>query len=197
MSPPPPTDLLVIRHAPTSWNEQQRLQGRTDLPLSERGRAEALAWRLPDGARRRTWLTSPLQRAVMTASQLGVSARIEPCLTEMDWGQWEGLRLEELRAEALLSAAAERQGLDFRPPGGESPREVQQRLRPWLATIGVAGRPLGVITHKGVIRALQALATGWTMVDKPAVRLKDGHAHRFAIAADGTPSLIAANLPLT
>jgi probable phosphoglycerate mutase len=47
-------------------------------------------------------------------------------------------------------------GLDFRPPGGESPRDVQERLKPYLASL--AG-PTIAVTHKGVLRALYALAT--------------------------------------
>ncbi len=57
----------------------------------------------------------------------------DSALIEMDWGDWEGLTLDEICARhGEEFARNEARGLDFRPPGGESPREVLERLRPWL-----------------------------------------------------------------
>src|SRR3546814_10532072 len=57
-------------------------------------------------------------------------------LVETDWGAWEGRTLAELRADLGAGMAAnEARGLDFRPPGGESPRDVQDRMRPLLAEL--------------------------------------------------------------
>lgn len=42
--------LVLVRHATTDWNEQKLLQGRTDRPLSQAGKAEAAAWQLPSRA---------------------------------------------------------------------------------------------------------------------------------------------------
>jgi probable phosphoglycerate mutase len=89
----------------------------------------------------------------------------------MDWGAWEGRTLADLRAEAPAAMAAnEARGLDFRPQGGESPREVRARLEPLLAEF--QGDVI-CVTHKGVIRAALSLATGWDMTSKPPVRLGD------------------------
>ena len=52
------------------------------------------------------------------------------------------------------------------------------------------------VTHKGVIRALYALATGWDMTDKPPTRLTARGAHLFAVAADGRPVVRRLNVPL-
>jgi probable phosphoglycerate mutase len=52
------------------------------------------------------------------------------------------------------------------------------------------------VTHKGVLRALYALATGWDMTRKPPDKLVDGRAHRFQVAADGTPSVFELNIAL-
>ena len=84
----------------------------------------------------------------------------------------------------------------FRPPGGESPRDVQARLIPWLRETGAAGLATGAVTHKGVIRALYALASGWDMRDKEPVRLRDACAHRFLVAPDGAVAVDALNLDL-
>src|SRR5690606_38605102 len=123
----PVTLLLMLRHGPTAWNEAGRIQGRSDPPLSAAGRAAVAAWTLPPEAAGARWLSSPLGRARETAAILHRgSVAVEPRLIETDWGEWEGRTLPALRAalgEAM--AANEARGLDFRPPGGESPRDVQ------------------------------------------------------------------------
>jgi len=189
--------LLALRHAPTDWNGERLLQGRHDLPLSAAGRDAATAWRLPAFARGWPCFVSPLARARQTAAAMGLAAEVEPALIEMDWGQWVGRRLEALRDELGDALARnEAQGLDFRPAGGESPREVMARLQPWLALRGAAGRDCVAITHKGVLRALLALATGWPLLGRPPARLASGRALLFALAADGTPTLQDAALEL-
>ena len=191
--------IAFMRHASTEWNEQGRMQGRRDIPLSAAGRDEVRRWRLPHGAAERVdWVASPLVRAVETAVALaGRLPRIEPALIEMDWGEWEGERLADLRArDAPALARNEQRGLDFRPPGGESPRDVMMRVSRWLRTIAAVDRPLVGVTHNGVLRALLALATGWDMTGKPPVKLRPGTLHRFALARGGALTLDACNVPL-
>ena len=194
--------LALIRHAPTAWNEAGRLQGRSDIALSPAGRAAVRRWRLPPPVLRFAWMTSPLSRCRETAALLrdghpeAPPALAEPRLTEMSFGAWEGRTLAELRAEhGAAMREWEARGLDFKAPGGESPREVQARLRPFLAEIGGGGNILAV-THKGVIRAAYALASGWDMRDDPAVRLADAAVHLFAVAADGSLGVERLNLAL-
>ena len=119
-------------------------------------------------------MRSPLRRASETAALLiDHPVAIEPRLIEMDWGAWEGRTLAELRAEAPQAMAAnEARGLDFRPEGGESPREVRARLAALLADLA-AGPDAILVTHKGVIRAALSLASGWDMTGKPPLRLAD------------------------
>ena len=203
------TPLVLIRHGATQWNLDGRIQGRADPPLAAEGRAEVSAWRLPPeiadgpGTGHWAWLTSPLARARETAALLRAApvpvepALIEPALIEMDWGAWEGRRLAELRAEGgAAMAAAEARGLDFQPPGGESPRQVQDRLRPLLERLAAAGRPAVAVTHKGVIRALYARASGWDMTGPAPEKLRDGCAQRFLLGPGGTPETDQLNLPL-
>jgi broad specificity phosphatase PhoE len=157
----------------------------------------ALAWHLPAELADFHWLSSPLSRAVSTAHRLGIDAAIEPRLTEMDWGDWEGHTLAELRQNlGAMMAAAEAKGLDFRPPGGESPRDVQARIRPLLTEIAKDGRDTVAVTHKGVIRAVLALASGWDMLGKPPCRLSWSAAHVFRLDRDGHPSIDRLNIPL-
>jgi probable phosphoglycerate mutase len=167
------TPVLLIRHGPTAWNDNDRIQGRADLELSSRGRAEVARWRLPAAWAEARVLSSPLRRARDTAALLtGRTPIIDDRLIEMDWGDWQGRRLAELRARApALMGANEARGLDFRPPGGESPREVCARLQALLAELAADPQPVVAVCHKGVIRAALVLATGWDMRSKPPLRL--------------------------
>jgi len=190
------TSLALIRHGPTAWSREHRLQGRADLGLDAAGRAAVKAWRLPPDIAARQWLVSPLARAVETAALLGLAARPEPRLVEMDWGEWEGRRPEELRSSEPGFAAQETRGLDLEPPGGESPRAVQARVLPLLAELGAERAPVGALTHKGVIRAVLALATGWDMRGKAPARLLWDALHLFELDAAGRPRVQRLNLLL-
>lgn len=190
--------FAVIRHASTGWNEEGRVQGRSDIPLSPAGRAQAAAWSLPrevEGFRR---MASPLIRARETAGLIwGTGFETDERLVEIDWAAWEGVTLIDLRAElGDLRRAWADGGLDFRAPGGESLRDVQARLRPLLAEIAGAGRPTVAVTHQGVIKALTSLATGWDLSGEPPVVVQNECLHIFQIGTHGEISMDRANLPL-
>ena len=93
------TRVALIRHGPTAWNEARRIQGHQDQPLSDAGRDEVARWRVPPEIAAFDWVSSPLIRAVETARLLGAPAPLatDPRLVEMDWGEWEGHTLAELR----------------------------------------------------------------------------------------------------
>lgn len=143
--------FALLRHAPTRWNEQGRLQGRADIPLSRRGRALAVGWRLPppfDGWPR---IASPLARARQTASLLTPVRpfAIDRRLREVSFGLWEGgslTRLEPLRRRRAFA------------PGGEPPPALRRRLRDWARHVAMRGEPVLAVSHKGIIRAVRRLA---------------------------------------
>ncbi len=190
--------IAFVRHGPTDWNREHRLQGRADIPLSDAGRTEVSGWRLPAGLKDVPWRVSPLVRAMETAAILGIrEPEVDRRLIEMDWGEWEGERIGDLR-ERLGEAMAvnEARGLDMTPPNGESPRRVQDRLRPFLRELADGPALTGAVSHKGVIRALLALATGWDMRGKPELRLDWRAAHVFSVDPEGRLSLHRMNIPL-
>ena len=185
------TRLALLRHAETAWSAEGRIQGATDVPLLP-GAAACLS---PELQSLRV-VTSPLRRCVETAALLGAArAEREPRIAEMRWGAWEGRRLEDLRAE-LGEALRENEarGWDFRPQGGESPREVLARVRPWLAEVAARGTPTLAVTHRGVIRAVLACAVGWDLLGKPPARLDWTAAQLFALAPDGRPAVDRLNV---
>ena len=191
--------FALLRHASTAWNEAGRLQGLTDPPLSPGGEADARSWRLPSPAD--TWkrMCSPLQRARHTAELLQPTAivSVDRRLREMSFGNWEGRTLAELRAsEGPAFIEAENKGLDFQPPGGESPRAVMARIAGWTAEIAGRGEPVVAVSHKAAIRAVLALATGWDMMGRPPVKLDWRSLHFFHAEIDGTVRLDRANVSL-
>ncbi len=196
--------IALLRHGPTQWNAEGRLQGRQNTELSVSGRAAVGAWRLPDPWAHATIVTSPLRRCLDTIDilrdahpNLGPHA-VDPRFMEMDWGLWEGRTLGDLRheqGEAMVRNEAK--GLDFRPQGGESPRDVQVRLLPALAELAQRGEDRLVLTHRGIMRAIYALANGWDMRADPMDKLNRHALQLFTLSDAGQPSVAQLNVRLT
>ena len=172
--------ILFIRHGETVWNQQKRFQGRTDIALSEKGISEVSQWQIPKNIEH--WFVSPLDRTRQTAAIHHLNPlTISDDLIEASWGQWEGKVLKELRKiDPQKIARIESQGLDMRPPDGESPREVRNRLMQWLQTIPTHYTSIGVITHRGVIRAALSQATNWDMKSDHSVDITHNYAYEFS-----------------
>ncbi|MBC06943.1 histidine phosphatase family protein [Thalassospira sp.] len=188
--------FALLRHGVTMWNTEKRIQGRTDISITP----ETAAWyrqhRLPTAWRDVPWMVSPLTRTRETADALGIAPiGSEPAFVEMDWGAWEGAKLPELRASLgdRLQENEDR-GWDFRPEGGESPRDVLGRVEGFLK--GCDLLQFGAVTHKGVIRAVYAAARGWDMMGKIPDKL-DWHCLQvFNWSDDAELSIEALNVPL-
>jgi len=126
--------ILLIRHGETEWNRIRRFQGRSDLPLNQKGRDQghALALALKDESITAIY-SSPLIRAMETACLIKVFHPSVPLfeeegLIEMDLGEFEGMEAERWAAQNrdFLKAWLETPA-SVRMPGGESLQEVQTR----------------------------------------------------------------------
>ncbi|HEV2920404.1 MAG TPA: histidine phosphatase family protein, partial [Actinomycetota bacterium] len=92
--------MYLVRHGETEWSRARRHTGRTDLPLSGAGEAEARALgRHLRGLEVDRVLSSPLTRAVTTARLAGFGDRLElsDALLEFDYGDYEGRTTPEIR----------------------------------------------------------------------------------------------------
>ncbi len=96
-------EVYLIRHGETEWSVNGRHTGRTDIPLTENGRQVAKRWQPYAAAKTFALvLTSPLQRARQTCELVGLAqqAEIDRDLVEWDYGAYEGLTRQEIRALA-------------------------------------------------------------------------------------------------
>ncbi len=112
--------------------------------------------------------SSPSERARETAALLGLAAEIEPCpaLAERDWGSWfegaDGDAVGERRALARRQASADPWG--WRPEGGESLREVRDRVGGWIDTAlaGLRDGALVAVSHgEAILAARMTLEPSW------------------------------------
>jgi broad specificity phosphatase PhoE len=158
-------ELLVVRHAQSTWSSQHRWAGQRDPGLSVQGhtQAAALAVRLaaldpPVTAAASSDLRRARQTAHILAQALGLPppARV-PGLRERHAGQWTGLTSQQIQARFPGQLERWRCGEVVDPPGGEPWDGFTDRVvvaLGELATAGLGARVV-VVAHQGVLRALE------------------------------------------
>jgi broad specificity phosphatase PhoE len=146
--------LVIVRHGQTEWSVAGRHTGRTDIPLTDAGRATAARLAAPLAQRSFALvLTSPLQRARETCALAGFGAvaRDDADLLEWDYGDYEGRTTADIRAErpgwSLWSDGV---------PGGEDAAAVGQRADRVIARVRSAPGAVLVFAHAHVLRVLAA-----------------------------------------
>jgi len=150
-----------VRHGQTEWNATRRYQGRSDIPLSEAGRAQAQA--VCDALRDHRFdavYASDLQRAIETARIIakphGLEVQIDPRIREFDFGEWEGLTWPEIieRWPQFAEHGATAAKL-YQPEGGERFEDVCARVQSFLDDLRrTSHEDVLVVTHAGVLHAV-------------------------------------------
>ncbi len=165
------TRLALLRHGHTPWNRAGRIQGRSDIPLDDDARQDLAGYALPEPWDQAELWSSPLQRAVETARLVsGRTPDTHDALTEMNWGEWEGLRGVDLIADPNSGYRhIEDWSWQFRPPGGESPAELWHRVRPWLDDLQA---DTVAVCHIGIMRVILASAWDWNFDGPPPFKIK-------------------------
>ncbi|HKC18747.1 MAG TPA: histidine phosphatase family protein [Candidatus Dormibacteraeota bacterium] len=149
-------ELYLARHGETEWSLSGRHTGSTDIPLTARGEdnARQVGHRLR-GIHFGAVYSSPMQRALRTAQLAGFEhPEITDLLQEFDYGEYEGLTTEQIRAKDP--------GWDlYRDgcPGGESPTEVYARAERFIALVAKLGEERALAFAHGHI--LRAVAVAW------------------------------------
>ena len=128
------TEFCLVRHGQTDWNLEGRYQGQSDIPLNENGRIQAqmLAGKLK-GAPFDAIYSSNLERAKQTADAiaavLDLPVKTDTRLCEINQGEWEGQFVDIIRNHYIeLWRQRTTDPANVRPPGGETVREVAQRV---------------------------------------------------------------------
>ncbi len=176
-------NFYLMRHGPTEWNSANRIQGRTDVPLSDYGRQVVLSRQLPVEASQIEWHSSPLRRARETARLMALNSSTEPALTEIGYGAWEG----QFVYDPTLLQQRRSRGWDCRPPGGETRREAFARIETWLFNRALQGMDtdLGAVVHGGLIKAIYAHVMGWDMCGEAPVNFGWEDLHCFSLDRSG------------
>jgi probable phosphoglycerate mutase len=185
------TEIALMRHYPTSWNRQRKLQGQVDIPLTADARAQLAALAIPAPWDRARLIASPLSRAEETARILarGRAFALDARLVELSWGDWEGKHGSDLLADPESGYVdVEHWGWHRRPPGGESPWDVWERVQPALAEIAAAGAPALLIVHRALMRVVLARAWGWNYDSPEPFRIKRGRLYPLTLDARGDPT---------
>jgi len=152
-------DVVLVRHGETEWSLSGQHTGRTDIPLTERGRQQArLLEPLLSTANFALVLSSPLRRARETCELAGLGPRmqLEPDLMEWNYGEYEGLTSKQIKRTApnwmVFTDGC---------PGGETPEQVGARVDRLIDRIRpVAGR-VALFAHGHLLRVFVARWIGF------------------------------------
>lgn len=169
--------IYFIRHGETDWNARARYQGQADVPLNDKGRAQArrngetLRVQVPE-AGALPFIASPLHRAretmeiVRSAMDLAPDDySLDPRLKEINYGAWQGTLAVDLpRVDPEGLAARNRDTFHWRPRGGESYADLSQRAVGWLNSVE---RDCVVVAHGGISRVLRGHIYGLELPEIP------------------------------
>lgn len=189
--------IYLVRHGAIATRYRRRFIGSTDVPLSARGRREAVKLAgMFSGLNGLQCLSSPLRRARQTARAaapgLNGGVRSIPALREMDFGRWEGLTFDEIsRKDPAGVTRWASFSPRFRFPGGEALRSFQRRLRRLeRLLLRHRARHLLVVSHGGVIRSLLCLWKGKPLRCYPEIQVAPGSVSVVRVAR-GRPRVVS------
>ena len=188
--------LILVRHGETRWNLEGRYQGRADIDIAPQGlvTARRVGQNL-QGAEVTSVLTSPLRRATQTALLIGAAlGGIAPVadsrLTEIDFGEWQGLTQQEIKQrwpEALRSWKGAPEA--FRFPGGESLGDALERLHDFIRQpprMDLTGDgDVLAVSHAGPIRLAGLIAERRPLGEFREIAVCAGTLYAFEWRANG------------
>ena len=155
--------IILVRHGETAWNRVERFRGQFDIPLNSTGieQAERTAQRIAKKWKPAAVHTSPLSRAYQTAERIatvcGLPVQSADGLTDIDYGDWQGLTPEAVQEKwPKLAEKWYRQPGPLKIPGGEMLSDVQMRALTALQTFSTQykDQEIVLVSHTVVIRAI-------------------------------------------
>jgi probable phosphoglycerate mutase len=190
--------LLMIRHGETAWNAEGRVQGQTDVPLSDVGYAQARAVAAAlSGERFAAIYSSDLLRARQTAGlaarAAGLAVRLDAGLRERHYGMFETLTYVEAKLrfpEDYARFRAKELDYDFR--GGESLRGFYERTMRCLSSLAESHRDQSILvfTHGGVLEMAYRRAHGLGLATKRDFEIPNAALNRIEVSGDAWSVLV-------
>ncbi len=201
MSPQKSTQLILVRHGETEWSKSGQHTGRTDVPLTENGRAQAIGL-IPALSKIEfsQVLSSPLSRASETASLAGIGehAKTTADLAEFDYGQYEGLTTPHIQEQVPGWTV-----WTDPCPGGETLEKVGERAVRVIKQARETGGNVAIVSHGHMLRILCAVYLGMPpsagqhfQLDTCSVCWLSSEHDAPTIRLWNIPSTLAANLNL-
>jgi alpha-ribazole phosphatase len=157
----------MVRHAPVEARGlcYGQFNVATTMDASEAAEAVERAFHAASAVAVEELWCSPWERTRNVAMRLAERARVplqvDPRLSEVSFGEWEGLSFDEIDrrdGERFTRWMADYDGTA--PPGGESANELVARVAAWLEQVRSSGRTVLAVTHAGPIRAARAVRAG-------------------------------------
>jgi len=164
--------IYLLRHGEIEQGEKRRFIGQADLPLNENGLHQARLWqeKLKAELFERIYssdLNRARQTALIIAGHHQGKVQLLPALREINLGEWEGLPVAE--AQARFPAEWQRREKDlvsFRPPGGESFRDLAVRIGPvFNRIVQELGGDILIVAHAGVNRVILCQVLGMDLAN--------------------------------
>ncbi len=202
-STPSTTRIGLLRHGITIWNEEKRIQGSMDSPLSDHGKEMIKAW--AKQLMTEDWdriIASDLGRVRETVALLNAALKLplffDSRLREMHWGKWEGLSVKDVyNREAILVEKMVQAGWEFRPPEGESRKEALIRAKSGISEAARRwpGQKILVVCHLGIIKCLICESTGSSFLPGETPSVSKNALHLLEVSNTGF-SCLKINIPL-
>ncbi len=158
--------VILIRHCETKANVEGTVQSRQNLSLSKRGELQAtlVGEYVRENFSVNRIISSNRRRCVQTANAIGEPIEKTPLLREIDWGDWEGKKWNDVKAEypedvtALLTADP-----NFSTPNGDSLMSFIERIDEAIDEFSFrsADGDIAVVTHEGTVRTMITRLLGW------------------------------------
>nr|WP_255633131.1 histidine phosphatase family protein [Demequina sp. TTPB684] len=182
--------MILVRHGETDWNAAFRLQGASDIPLNDRGRAQARAAAplLAQLAPVERIVSSDLSRAHETAriiaEETGAEVLTDARLRERCYGVWEGLELAVRRADHAEEHARWEKGLEPRIEGYEGHALVAERALATVADHATGDGTFMFVAHGSTLRVLMCALLGLELGSRAVGTLGNARWAELELAGD-------------
>lgn len=177
-------DIYLIRHTQTD-TDPGLCYGQSDIALADSFPDEManLHDKLPEFDDDCTVFSSPLMRCLQLAETFSDAVITDPRLQELDFGDWEGKRFDDIDPAVLQHWTAN--FVTAAPPNGENFEDLYQRAGSfWQDLLALEAEQVLVFTHAGVIRALLARALNLPLANSFQLRIDSGSVHKLRQADD-------------